>query len=197
MALKQPRLSSISWGRVAAGGISADCCSATITQGKCQSPSQRLVSRGGLGDGGLGAVSTGAQCRQKYGRPGTEAVQGTGEEAEHRGGSWVALSEPSGSGLGWLVESRSAGHWAPCTKRQHGHLFLHLSPVFFPCPYMLVFLWCHLSWLSRTFTCFRREATVFSSSPTRDSRFFLEEGLGEGTSFLGKAGLCLAGFSSG
>lgn len=39
MTLKQLRLSSASWGRVAEGGTSADYCSATITRGKCQSPS--------------------------------------------------------------------------------------------------------------------------------------------------------------
>lgn len=98
-------------------------------------------------------------------------------------------------GVGWTGWWRAGvqvtGHLV------RGHLFLRLSPVFLPCPRVLVFLWCHLSWLSSAFTCFLREVTVFSSSATRDSRFSLEEGLGEGISFLGKSGLCLAGFSSG
>lgn len=80
---------------------------------------QRLTSRGGPGDGGLGAGSAEARCRQKYGRAGTEAVQETGGEAEHRGGSWGACSEPSRSGVGWLVESRSAGHWAPEIEKKN------------------------------------------------------------------------------
>jgi len=39
---------------------------------------------------------------------------------------------------------------------------------------------------AQSFTCVRREATVFSSPATRDSRLSLEEGLGAGASFLGR-----------
>lgn len=178
------------------------CFLRTVEGGGILAPSSRTVrwqspspeadkGRNGAGAEGLQCR---AQCRQKDSCSGTRGG-GTGSGRA----SWGLLGclEPLKSGLDWLMESKSADHQTPHMRRQHGQRFLHLSPVFFPCPYVLVFPWCHLNWLSSTCTCFRREVTAFSSSATRDSRFSLEEDLGAGASFLGEAGLCLAGFSSG